>query len=106
MQLPSVCKGGEFIVRYNNEEVCYNFRKGTESSPYTLYFCCHHSDCEHEVRLDTPGDSLALVYNLFWGGPGRTPCAEFQKSAVGALADELQRKTMAQLSKAPAAREI
>ena len=95
VQLPSVYKGGELIVRCDNEEVCYNFVEDPKSSTYASYFCCHYADCEREVRPVPEGYRLAFVYNLFWRKSGASrgyhdaPCADLQTSTTESLAEAL-----------------
>lgn len=68
--LPSICTGGELMVRHREREVQLDLR-GPE--PSDVAFAAFYADCVHEVRPITTGCRLALIYNLLRKGKGPAP---------------------------------
>ena len=85
VNLPSVCSGGELIVRHKGHEVCLDLNS---AEPEDISFAAFYADCVHEVRPVTAGYRLTLVYNLLRkdGGPApKLPEYDEQSSAITAL---------------------
>ncbi|MES2299943.1 MAG: 2OG-Fe(II) oxygenase [Pseudomonadota bacterium] len=85
VNLPSVCSGGELIVRHKGHEVCLNL-SGAE--PGDASFAAFYADCVHEVRPVTEGYRLTLVYNLLRKDDGPAPTLpeyDEQSRAITAL---------------------
>lgn len=85
VNLPSVCSGGELIVRHRGHEVCLDLNS---AEPAEISFAAFYADCVHEVRPVTAGYRLTLVYNLLRNGDGPAPTLpeyEEQSRAVTAL---------------------
>ncbi len=61
VNLPSVCSGGELIIRHKGHEVCLDLNS---AEPDEISFAAFYADCVHEVRPVTAGYRLTLVYNL------------------------------------------
>ena len=59
--LPSVCAGGELVVRHGGREATLGLRVDDASE---IAFAAFYADCVHEVLPVTSGFRLALVYNL------------------------------------------
>ncbi len=83
--LPSVCSGGELIVRHKGYEVCLDLNS---PEPSDASFAAFFADCVHEVRPVTKGYRLTLVYNLLRRDDGPAPTfPEYteQSAAITAL---------------------
>ena len=61
--LPSAFRGGELVVRHENQERVIDFG-GAERNPSHTHFAAFYADCEHEVRPLRGGSRLCLVYSL------------------------------------------
>jgi len=59
--LPSICEGGELVVRHQGREVRFDPRG---SEPSEAAFAAFYADCLHEVAPVRSGRRLTLVYNL------------------------------------------
>jgi hypothetical protein len=68
--LPSVCTGGDLIVRHKGREVRLDLRC---EDPAEAAFAAFYADCVHEVLPVTAGCRLTLVYNLLRRGKGPMP---------------------------------
>ncbi len=83
--LPSVCSGGELIVRHRGHEVCLDLNC---ADPADVSFAAFYADCVHEVRPVTSGYRLTLVYNLVRKEKGQMltlPVYEEEQAAITAL---------------------
>ena len=68
--LPSLCTGGELVVRHQNREA----RFGLDCpEPSEAAFAAFYADCPHEVLPVTSGCRLTLIYNLSRQEPGDAP---------------------------------
>ncbi|KAL9653586.1 hypothetical protein ABK040_000505 [Willaertia magna] len=61
IQLPSVYKGGNIIVKHGSSEQIYDL---SEESAYTPCFFSFYCDCKHKVDVVTSGYRLCLIYNV------------------------------------------
>jgi predicted 2-oxoglutarate/Fe(II)-dependent dioxygenase YbiX len=68
--LPSLCSGGELVVRHQDREVRFDLHG---SDPSEAAFAAFYADCLHEVSPVTSGCRLTLIYNLLRPAPGETP---------------------------------
>jgi hypothetical protein len=68
--LPSICTGGELMVRHREREVQLELRC---PEPSDIAFAAFYADCVHEVRPIATGCRLALIYNLLRKGKGPAP---------------------------------
>lgn len=68
--LPSVCSGGELIVRHRDHEVCLDLNR---ADPSGAAFAAFYADCVHEVLPVTSGYRLTLIYNLLRQDGGVVP---------------------------------
>ena len=68
--LPSICTGGELMVRHREREVQLDLRC---PEPSDVAFAAFYADCVHEVRPIATGCRLALIYNLLRKGKGQAP---------------------------------
>ena len=68
--LPSICTGGELMVRHREREVLLDLRC---PEPSDVAFAAFYADCVHEVRPVTTGCRLTLIYNLLRTGKGPAP---------------------------------
>ena len=68
--LPSLCAGGELVVRHKGREVRLDLGGG---EPSELAFAAFYADCVHEVRPVTAGHRPTLIYNLSRPGRERPP---------------------------------
>ena len=85
VNLPSVCSGGELIIRHKGHEVCLDLNSADQEA---ISFAAFYADCVHEVRPVTDGYRLTLVYNLLRadGRPGlAAPEYDEQSRAITAL---------------------
>lgn len=65
IQLPSLYKGGQLIVRHDGKTVTSDFSSNEDSSnSFATFFTAFYCDCEHEVLKVTEGYRVCLVYNL------------------------------------------
>lgn len=83
--LPSMCSGGELIVRHRGHEVCLDLNC---LEPADASFAAFYADCVHEVRPVTSGYRLTLIYNLVRkeNGPAPTyPDYEKESASITAL---------------------
>lgn len=72
IQLPSVFKGGELVVRHEGVEK--KFVQDQESgSGWSIFYTANYADCEHELLPMKEGCRLAVVYSLCWEGKGNAP---------------------------------
>ena len=83
--LPSVCSGGELIIRHRGREVCLDLNC---SEPADASFAAFYADCVHEVRPVASGYRLTLVYNLV--RKGNAPASAFpdyekESAAIAAM---------------------
>jgi len=96
INLPSVCSGGELIVRHKGHEVCLDLNS---AEPADASFAAFYADCVHEVRPVTEGYRLTLVYNLLRKDDGPAPTLpeyEEQSRAITALLGQwIQNKHLA-----------
>jgi predicted 2-oxoglutarate/Fe(II)-dependent dioxygenase YbiX len=86
--LPSVCSGGELIVRHGGREAKLDMH-GADAAE--IAFAAFYADCVHEVLPVTSGCRLALVYNLVRRGKRGTlapPNHEREQAAAAALLGE------------------
>jgi hypothetical protein len=86
--LPSVCSGGELIIRHRGREVCLDLNC---SEPADAAFAAFYADCVHEVRPVTSGYRLALVYNLARKGNAPAPAFPDYEKESAAIAAMLRR---------------
>ncbi|XP_037032882.1 uncharacterized protein LOC119071887 [Bradysia coprophila] len=64
VQLPSIYKGGQLIVRHDGKTVTSDFSSTDMSNTFSTFFTAFYCDCEHEVLKVTEGYRVCLVYNL------------------------------------------
>ncbi|KAG4078532.1 hypothetical protein HA402_009244 [Bradysia odoriphaga] len=64
VQLPSIYKGGQLIVRHDGKTVTSDFSSIDSSNTFSTFFTAFYCDCEHEVLKVTKGYRVCLVYNL------------------------------------------
>ncbi len=64
IQLPSLYKGGQLIVRHDGKTVTSDFSSTDSSNTFGTFFTAFYCDCEHEVLKVTEGYRVCLVYNL------------------------------------------
>lgn len=65
IQLPSLYKGGQLVVRHDGKTVTSDFSSTEDSSnAFGTFFTAFYCDCEHEVLKVTEGYRVCLVYNL------------------------------------------
>lgn len=65
IQLPSLYKGGQLIVRHDGKTNTSDFSSTDDSSnAFGTFFTAFYCDCEHEVLKVTDGYRVCLVYNL------------------------------------------
>ena len=86
--LPSVCSGGELVVRHGGREAKLDMRA---ADPSEIAFAAFYADCVHEVLPVTSGCRLALVYNLTRRGKRGAlapPSHEREQAAAAALLGE------------------
>jgi hypothetical protein len=86
--LPSVCSGGELVVRHGGREVKLDMRAADSAE---IAFAAFYADCVHEVLPVTSGCRLALVYNLVRRGKRGAlapPNHEREQAAAAALLGE------------------
>src|SRR5271163_3179220 len=86
--LPSVCSGGELVVRHGRREAKLDMRA---ADPSEIAFAAFYADCVHEVLPVTSGCRLALVYNLTRRGKRGAlapPSHEGEQAAAAALLGE------------------
>ena len=86
--LPSVCSGGELLVRHGGREAKLDMRA---ADPSEVAFAAFYADCVHEVLPVTSGCRLALVYNLTRRGKRGAlapPSHESEQAAAAALLGE------------------
>ncbi len=86
--LPSLCQGGELVIRHEDAEVCLDLNR---SEPDELAYAAFYADCLHEMRPVTAGHRLTLIYNLLRYGDGPVPELMPQGGQVAALTALLQR---------------
>ncbi|CAF3945996.1 unnamed protein product, partial [Rotaria sp. Silwood1] len=60
--LPSYYKGGEFVIKHNNQEQKFDY--SSTKYKYDYYYLVFYADCEHEILPITDGYRLSLVYNI------------------------------------------
>lgn len=85
LNLPSICSGGELVVRHKDHEVRLDLNS---AEPAEISFAAFYADCVHEVRPVTAGYRLTLVYNLLRKDDGPAPALpeyEEQSRAITAL---------------------
>lgn len=83
--LPSICTGGELVVRHRGREVCLDLACPEASE---AAFAAFYADCVHEVRPVTSGCRLVLVYNLVRTGarrPVEPPAYDAEEERIAAL---------------------
>jgi hypothetical protein len=68
VQLPSLCAGGDLLVRFGGVETAHLFGRDTGMAEYECHFAMHYADVEHELRRIESGHRLAVVYNVCWRG--------------------------------------
>src|SRR5271163_556285 len=86
--LPSVCSGGELVVRHGGREAKLDMRA---ADPSEIAFAAFYADCVHEVLPVTSGCRLALVYNLTRRGKRGAlapPSHEREQAAAAAMLSE------------------
>lgn len=81
--LPSVCSGGELIVRLRGREVCIDLNS---AEPAEVSFAAFYADCVHEVRPVTSGYRLTLIYNLSRKGKAPPPTVPDYDQASASIA--------------------
>ena len=81
--LPSVCSGGELIVRHRGREVCIDLNS---AEPADVSFAAFYADCVHEVRPVTSGYRLTLIYNLSRKGKAPPPTVPDYDKASASIA--------------------
>lgn len=65
IQLPSLYKGGQLVVRHDGKTITSDFSSSADSSnTFGTFFTAFYCDCEHEVLEVTEGYRACLVYNL------------------------------------------
>ena len=81
--LPVAGKGGELIIRHQEQETVVDMRS---EDPSELVYAAFYADCEHEIRPVTEGHRACLVFNLVL-----TPCGKAAASApdYGSLAEQI-----------------
>lgn len=85
LALPSVCEGGELIVRHQQREARLDLRC---DEPSDVVYAGFFADCLHEVLPITAGYRLVLVYNLLrqgGGPPPRPPNYDDEQAALTAV---------------------
>ncbi len=84
--LPSVCSGGELIVRHRDREVCLDLNRSESTE---VSFAAFYADCVHEVRPVTSGYRLTLIYNLVrkkkGGKPLTLPAYDKERAKITAM---------------------
>ncbi|CAF2949725.1 unnamed protein product, partial [Rotaria sp. Silwood2] len=60
--LPSQYKGGEFVIKHNNQEKIFDYSSTKYKCDY--YYLVFYADCEHEILPITDGYRLSLIYNI------------------------------------------
>jgi hypothetical protein len=68
--LPSLCAGGELVVRHRDRQVTLDMRS---DDPSEATFAAFYADCVHEVLPVTAGCRLTLIYNLVRKESGPAP---------------------------------
>lgn len=61
IQLPSVYKGGNIIVKHGSNEEVYDLSNESSYTPFYFSFYC---DCKHKVDVVTSGYRTCLIYNV------------------------------------------
>ncbi len=86
--LPSLCEGGELVVRHGTQEVSLDLNNADlECIPFAAFY----ADCVHEVRPVTSGVRLTLIYNLLHKSKGKIPNFTKPEAETEALTSLLQR---------------
>lgn len=75
IQLPSVHKGGEIVVKFGKSTKTLDFGQSTGRAPFSCFYAAHYADVKHEIKTVTSGYRLALVYSLCLQGKGQIPSA-------------------------------
>ena len=78
--LPSLYKGGEFVIKHNNREQTFDYSPQKSNCAY--YYLVFYADCEHEVLPITQGYRLSLVYNVVVNKQKVDSCAQMPSSLL------------------------
>ena len=63
VQLPSDYDGGESIIQHDGRKLTFGFNAAV-GSVYKSFYTSWYADCVHEIKPDTRGYRVCLVYNL------------------------------------------